>query len=837
MSLTQRPETSSTPTNGTGTGLYGNAFLLARRLTTGCRRPGCRPRTRCACWTRSSCSRHPERNLATFVTTWMEPEAQRVIAENLHRNYIDHAEYPQTAEIEQRCIRMLADLFHAPGETTGARTQGSSEAIMLGALTLKWKWRGGREAAGKPTDRPNLVFGGDVHVVWEKFCRYFDVEPRIIPLQAHKFRIGPEDVEPHIDENTIGVAAVLGTTFTGHADDIVGIDELLRRLSDERGLDVPMHVDGASGGFVWPFLYPDSEWDFRLETVRSINVSGHKYGLVYPGLGWLIFRERTDLPEDLVFYENYLGKRDMTFTLNFSTGLAMVLAQYYNFVRYGHEGYRYIMESMQRNARALAEQIARIGPFELVGRRAPSSCRWSPSSSPRRATTTSSTSPPSSRPSAVDAARLHAAAERRARDDHARARQADARPLAGEDARRGHRPGLRDARGQGRAARARAQAGEDRHRLLKKKDAASRALDGAPVRRRVGVLPRWPVPRLPGSRGARAPTRSTFFVGFAVLHGRGRAPDPARARRARGGGSGPRSIQSAGTIFFNLTTFRALDTSLSNPTYDALVWRPDAFGSICFLVSGVIGYHAAAGRGWQPAVNLLGCVLFGLAAVAGYVVPAHRSMLDLAAANWTTSAGAACFLACALAGSPPSDDAHGDDRCFDGPRPELEEKGKERTMPLMRRRRPLMRAAMVGGGAYVAGKHAQRGAQQEADQNAQISEPQQQQQSRRPPAPYAPPPAAAPAAPAAPRRGRSRQLTQLKGLLDAGVLTQAEFDAQKQRILAGGMSMNFGPMQLLVVGFDGGEFKGEIMAELRRLREHDVVRLVDLLVVNKADDG
>ena len=309
----------------------------------------------------------PLRNLATFVTTWMEPEAQRIIAENLHRNYIDHAEYPQTAEIEQRCIRMLASLFNAPGETTGARTQGSSEAIMLGALSLKWKWRARREAAGKSTDRPNLVFGGDVHVVWDKFCRYFDVEPRIIPLQPDRFTIGPEDVEPHVDENTIGVAAVLGTTFTGHADDIVGINDLLVRLHDERGLDVPLHIDGASGGFVWPFLYPDSAWDFRLERVRSINVSGHKYGLVYPGLGWLVFREPSDLPEDLVFYENYLGKRDATFTLNFSTGAAMVLAQYYNFVRYGHDGYRYIMETMQANAAALADRIVETGYFELVG--------------------------------------------------------------------------------------------------------------------------------------------------------------------------------------------------------------------------------------------------------------------------------------------------------------------------------------------------------------------------------------------------------------------------------------------------------------------------------------
>jgi glutamate decarboxylase len=309
----------------------------------------------------------PMRNLATFVTTWMEPEVQRVIAENLHRNFIDHAEYPQTAEIEQRCIRMLADLFNAPGETTGARTQGSSEAIMLGALSLKWKWRGRREQAGRDTSRPNLVFGGDVHVVWEKFCRYFDVEPRIIPLQPDKYTIGPEDVEPHVDENTIGVAAVLGTTFTGHADDIVAINELLVRLKEERGLDVPLHVDAASGGFVWPFLYPESEWDFRLEQVRSINVSGHKFGLVYPGIGWLVFREKSDLPEDLVFYENYLGKTDATFTLNFSTGSAMVLAQYYNFVRLGRDGYRYVIETMQANARLLAEQIQKVGVFRLIG--------------------------------------------------------------------------------------------------------------------------------------------------------------------------------------------------------------------------------------------------------------------------------------------------------------------------------------------------------------------------------------------------------------------------------------------------------------------------------------
>jgi glutamate decarboxylase len=262
---------------------------------------------------------------------------------------------------------MLADLFNAPGETTGCRTQGSSEAIMLGALSLKWKWKERREAENGSTNRPNLVFGGDVHVVWEKFCRYFDVEPRIVPLEENKYTIGPDDVEPHLDENTIGVVGVLGTTFTGHMDDIVGINQLLLDVKEKRGLDIPMHVDGASGAFVWPFLYPDSQWDFRLEQVRSINVSGHKYGLVYPGIGWLVFRETSDLAQDLVFYENYLGKTDATFTLNFSTGAAMVLAQYYNFVRLGRDGYSYVMKQMQQNAQALAANLRDSGRFEVIG--------------------------------------------------------------------------------------------------------------------------------------------------------------------------------------------------------------------------------------------------------------------------------------------------------------------------------------------------------------------------------------------------------------------------------------------------------------------------------------
>ena len=300
----------------------------------------------------------PARNLATFVTTWMEPEAQRIIAANLHRNFIDHAEYPRTAEIEQRCIRMLADLFHAPGETTGARTQGSSEAIMLGALSLKWNWRTRRAAAGgrHHATEPGLRRGrarrlGEVLPVLRR--RAAD---RAVAARAST-RSGPR-TSRRTWTRTRSVSRLSsarpspGTRTTSSAS-----TTCCCRLKQERGLDVPLHVDAASGGFVWPFLYPDSEWDFRLEQVRSINVSGHKFGLVYPGIGWLIFRETADLAPDLVFEENYLGKTDATFTLNFSTGSSMVLAQYYNFVRYGRAGYTLHHGEHAANAAVLAEKL------------------------------------------------------------------------------------------------------------------------------------------------------------------------------------------------------------------------------------------------------------------------------------------------------------------------------------------------------------------------------------------------------------------------------------------------------------------------------------------------
>jgi glutamate decarboxylase len=237
---------------------------------------------------------------------------------------------------------------------------------MLGLLAHKFSWRNRRKAAGLPTDQPNVVFGAETHIVWDKFARYFDVEMRKIPMRADHYVMHPDDVEAHIDENTIAVGAVLGTTFIGENDPISEINDLLVRIKKEKGWDIPLHVDGASGGFIAPFAHPEEVWDFRLEQVKSINASGHKYGMVYPGIGWLVFRDREDLPEDLVFEVNYLGGAQPTFTFNFSRNSAMIQAQYYNFVRLGRAGYAAIVEAMMANARYLNERLVDSGRFEIL---------------------------------------------------------------------------------------------------------------------------------------------------------------------------------------------------------------------------------------------------------------------------------------------------------------------------------------------------------------------------------------------------------------------------------------------------------------------------------------
>jgi glutamate decarboxylase len=305
-------------------------------------------------------------NLATFVTTWMDPEAEKLMAESFDKNMIDKDEYPQTAEIENRCVNIIARLFHAPDEAVGVSTIGSSEAVMLAGLALKWRWRERMKKKGKAADRPNLILGSNVQVVWEKFCRYWDVEPRYLPLEVGRYVITPEQVIAATDENTIGVVAILGTTYTGEFEPIEQVHDALVELNERQDWEVPLHVDAASGGFVAPFLHPDLKWDFRLPLVKSINASGHKYGLVYPGVGWAVWRTQEDLPEDLVFHVNYLGGDMPTFTLNFSRAGNQIIGQYYNFLRLGRDGYTRIMQSLRTTAMYLSSEISKLGPFELL---------------------------------------------------------------------------------------------------------------------------------------------------------------------------------------------------------------------------------------------------------------------------------------------------------------------------------------------------------------------------------------------------------------------------------------------------------------------------------------
>jgi glutamate decarboxylase len=307
-------------------------------------------------------------NLATFVTTWMPSVAAALMAETADKNMIDKDEYPQTAEIEARCVNILADLWNAPEHenATGCSTTGSSEAAMLAGMALKWRWRGRREADGKPADRPNLVMGANVQVCWEKFCRYWEVEPRLVPMEGGTFHLTSERAVEHCDENTIGVVSILGSTFDGSYEPVKDIAAALERLHTEKGIDVPLHVDAASGGFVAPFLVPELEWDFRLPRVQSINASGHKYGLVYPGVGWAVWRDQSALPKELVFDVNYLGGHIPTFSLNFSRPGSEVIAQYFMFMSLGRSGYARIMRELQQVAMHIAAGVADMGPYKLI---------------------------------------------------------------------------------------------------------------------------------------------------------------------------------------------------------------------------------------------------------------------------------------------------------------------------------------------------------------------------------------------------------------------------------------------------------------------------------------
>jgi glutamate decarboxylase len=309
-------------------------------------------------------------NLATFCATQMPALADKLMLESAQKNMIDKDEYPQTAEFERRCVNIISHLWNSPPgeEAVGCSTTGSSEAVMLAGLAMKWRWREKMRKLGKPTDKPNLVTGANVQVCWEKFMRYWDVEMRLVPMEGDNLCLTADRLRDYVDENTIGVATVLGSTFDGRYEPFAEIAAELDRIQEDTGLDIPLHIDAASGGFVAPFIQPDLVWDFRIPRVVSINASGHKYGLVYPGVGWAIWRDTEHLPDDLVFHVNYLGGDMPTFSLNFSRPGSQVVAQYFMFTSLGFEGYRRVQQHASDVAQYLAAQIEKIGPFELVTR-------------------------------------------------------------------------------------------------------------------------------------------------------------------------------------------------------------------------------------------------------------------------------------------------------------------------------------------------------------------------------------------------------------------------------------------------------------------------------------
>lgn len=306
-------------------------------------------------------------NLATFCQTWDDKQVHKLMDLSISKNMIDKDEYPQCAEIELRCVQMIAELWNVgKGEKPiGCSTIGSSEACMLGGLAALWRWRARRKAAGKPIDKPNLVCG-PVQICWHKFCRYWDVEIREIPMSREHFCMSEEEVLKRVDENTICVVPTFGVTYTGQYEFPADVCAVLDKLAANGGPDVEVHVDAASGGFLAPFCAPEIPFDFRLPRVKSISASGHKYGLAPVGCGWVIWRDESELPKDLTFAVNYLGGSVPTIAINFSRPAGQVIAQYYDFVRLGREGYRQIHMAAYTVAAYLTKAIERLGKFSFI---------------------------------------------------------------------------------------------------------------------------------------------------------------------------------------------------------------------------------------------------------------------------------------------------------------------------------------------------------------------------------------------------------------------------------------------------------------------------------------
>jgi len=311
---------------------------------------------------------NPRQNLATFCQTYMEPEATQLMAETMAVNAIDKSEYPKMTEIENRCVNIIANLWHAPnGKAMGTSTVGSSEACMLGGMAMKFRWRDLAEKAGIDiiTRKPNLVISSAYQICWEKFCVYWDIEMHLVPIDEKHMSMNMDSVMSYVDDYTIGIVGILGITYTGKYDDIKKLDSLVEHYNKSAKVPIGIHVDGASGGLFTPFVDPELEWDFRLKNVISISASGHKYGLVYPGIGWVLWKKEEYLPKKLIFYVNYLGGEQATMAINFSRSGSQIIGQYYIFVRYGMEGITLVQEHTQKIAQYILEEIKKMDIFEI----------------------------------------------------------------------------------------------------------------------------------------------------------------------------------------------------------------------------------------------------------------------------------------------------------------------------------------------------------------------------------------------------------------------------------------------------------------------------------------
>lgn len=308
-------------------------------------------------------------NLATFCQTYMEPQALKLMSETMEKNAIDKSEYPQTADLENRCVNILADLWHAPKDMDfiGTSTVGSSEACMLGGLALKFAWRERAKKLGLDLNaqKPNLVISSGYQVCWEKFCVYWDIDMKLVPLDEKHMSLDIDKAMDLVDDYTIGIIGILGITYTGKFDDIKTLDKRVETYNKNHAHQVYIHVDGASGGMFTPFIHPELEWDFQLKNVVSINTSGHKYGLVYPGVGWVLWKDKQYLPEDLIFSVSYLGGNLPTMAINFSRSASQIIGQYFNFLSYGFDGYTEIHKRTKDVAMYIGKEVEATGLFEI----------------------------------------------------------------------------------------------------------------------------------------------------------------------------------------------------------------------------------------------------------------------------------------------------------------------------------------------------------------------------------------------------------------------------------------------------------------------------------------